>query len=123
MAERDGRIVAVGGRGHDDEGVLWVSDDGLTWNEIPPGRISGAITSVPWAITAGEAGWVILYGQPGTDGEVRAMYSPDGLDWVAAADDLPDFHWAWGTPDVAVGTDLILVMYYDGVAHIGEINR
>ena len=123
MAERDGRIVAVGGHGDDGEGVLWVSDDGTTWDEISPERISGSITSVPWAITAGEAGWVILYGDAGTSGEVRAMYSLDGLDWVAAADDLPDFHWAWGAPDVAVGADRILVTYYDGVALIGEITR
>jgi hypothetical protein len=121
MAERDGRIVAVGGRGHEGA-MLWASDDGTTWNEIPPERISGSIASVPWAITAGEAGWVVLCGQPGTDGEVPAMYSLDGLDWVVV-DDLPDFHWAWGAPDVAVGTDRILVTYYDGVALIGEITR
>ena len=122
MAERDGRVVAVG-RGGNDGSVMWVSDDGLTWNEIPSEQISGSVTSTPWALAAGEAGWVALFGEAGTHNGVWAMYSLDGLDWVVVADEIPDLHWAWGTPDVAVGTDLILVTYYDGVAHIGEINR
>jgi hypothetical protein len=122
MAERDGRIVAVGGRGN-DEGVMWVSDDGTAWNEILPEHVSGSVTSPPWALAAGEAGWVALFGDAGTHNGVWAMYSLDGLDWVVVDDQLPDLWWAWGTPDVAVGTDLILVTYYDGVAHIGEINR
>jgi hypothetical protein len=123
MAGRDGRFVAVGGRGHDDQGVLWASDDGTTWNEIPPEHVSGSITTPPWAIAAGEAGWVILYGDAGTDGGVRAMYSLDGLDWAVVGDELPDLWWAYGAPDVAVGTDRILVTYYDGTALIGEITR
>lgn len=123
MAEHDGRIVAVGGRGGDDEAVLWVSDGGPTWNEIPPERISGTLTTYPWAIASGEAGWVALYGDAGTHEGVRAMYSLDGLNWVAVAEMIPDFWWAWGTPDVAVGTDRILVTYYDRVAAIGQINR
>ena len=122
MAERDGRIVAVGGCGN-DEGVMWVSDDGLTWTEIPPEQVSGSVTSTPWALAAGEAGWVALFGDAGTHNGVWAMYSLDGFDWVVVADEIPDLHWAWGTPDVAVGTDRILVTYYDGVTRIGEINR
>lgn len=122
MAERDGRIVAVG-RGGNDGGVMWVSDDGLTWNEILPEQISGSVTSPPWALAAGEAGWVALFGEAGTHNGVWAMYSLDGFDWVVVADEIPDLHWAWGTPDVAVGTDRILVTYYDGVTRIGEINR
>jgi hypothetical protein len=121
MAERDGRFVAVGGNG--GEGLLWVSNDGLTWDEIPPERISGSITSVPWALAAGEAGWVALNGEAGTQGEVRAMYSLDGLEWVVDTDKLPDLWWAYGAPDVAVGTDRILVTYYNGVALLGEITR
>jgi len=121
IAERDGRFVAVGRKSGNRNGLLWVSDDGLIWNEIPPERISGSITSVPWAIAAGEAGWVALFGDAGTHNVVRAMYSLDGLDWVAVADEIPDLHWAFGTPDVAVGTDRILVTYFDGVARIGEI--
>ncbi len=77
MAERDGRIVAVG-RGGNDGGVMWVSDDGLTWNEIPPEQISGSVTSTPWALAAGEAGWVALFGEAGTHNGVWAMYSLDG---------------------------------------------
>lgn len=125
MAERDGHIVAVGGRGSldQDEAVLWESADGWTWNEVPDERITGAIEGPPWAIAAGEAGWVALYGEAGTHEGVRAMYSLDGVNWVVVDDDLPDFWWAFGTPDVAVGTDRILVTYYNGVAVIGEINR
>ena len=122
MAERDSRIVAVG-RGGNDGGVMWASDDGTAWNEIPPEQISGSVTSTPWALAAGEAGWVALFGEAGTHNGVRAMYSLDGLDWVVVDDPVPDLWWAFGTPDVAVGTDLILVTYYDGIAHIGEINR
>lgn len=123
MAERDGHIVAVGGRGSNDEAVLWESENGLDWNEVPEERITGSIAGPPWAIAAGEAGWVALYGDAGTHGGVRAMYSLDGVNWVVVAVELPDFHWAWGAPDVAVGRDQILVTYYDGVAVIGEINR
>ena len=123
IAERDGRFVAVGRRSGHWNSLLWVSDDGLAWNEIPPERISGSITSVPWAIAAGEAGWVALFGDAGTHNVVRAMYSLDGLDWFVVADEIPDLHWAFGTPDVAVGTDRILVTYFDGVTRIGEITR
>ena len=64
-----------------------------------------------------------LYGNAGTLGGVRAMYSLDGLNWAVAAEAIPDFWWAWGTPDVAVGTDRILITYYNDVAVIGVITR
>ncbi len=117
IAEHNGRFVAVGQSG------LWESSDGLTWNETPPERISGSLTSVPWAIAAGEAGWVALFGDAGTHNGVWAMYSLDGLNWVVAAEAIPDLWWAWGTPDVAVGTDQILITYYTDVAYIGQITR
>ena len=123
VAERNGRMVAVGEHGHSGQGGLWVSDDGLTWNEIPPESINGSITSVPWAIAAGEAGWVALFGGPGRDGGVWAMYSLDGLEWTVVADAFPDLYWGFGMPEVAVGTDRLLMTYYDDVVHIGEINR
>jgi hypothetical protein len=121
VAERDGWFVAVGGS--EDDEVLWMSEDGMTWNEIAPERISGSITSKPWAIAAGEAGWVALFGEAGTHEEVRAMYSLDGLDWVVDANPIPDLWWAYGAPEVAVGTDRILVTYFMDSAYIGEIAR
>ena len=62
-----------------------------------------------------------LFGDAGTHNVTRAMYSLDGLEWVVVADEIPDLHWAFVTPDVAVGADRILVTYGDGVARIGEI--
>ena len=122
VAEHDGRFVAVGRELGRWRVLLWESDDGLTWNEIPPESINGSITSVPWAIAAGEAGWVALFGDAGTDGGVWAMYSLDGLEWAVAADAIPGLYWSFGTPEVTVGTDRLLMTYYD-VVHIGEINR
>ena len=114
MAERDGRFVAVGGQGAKFSGAtLWVSEDGVTWNEIPPGHIDGSLLEYPVSIGTGDAGWVVLHGQ-------ALMYSLDGLNWVAP-DGPPEIRWGYGAPRVAVGKDRILVPY-DG-SWIGEINR
>jgi hypothetical protein len=114
MAERDGRFVAVGGQGAKFSGAtLWVSEDGVTWNEIPPGRIDGSLLEYPVSIGTGDAGWVVLHGQ-------ALMYSLDGLNWVAP-DGPPEIRWGYGAPRVVVGKDRILVPY-DG-SWIGEINQ
>jgi sugar lactone lactonase YvrE len=114
MAERDGRFVAVGGQGARFSGAtLWVSEDGVTWNEIPPGHIDGSIVDYPVSIGTGEAGWVVLHGH-------ALMYSLDGLDWVAP-DGPPEIRWGYAVPGLAVGTDRILVAY--DVTRIGEITR
>lgn len=117
IAERDGRFVAVGGQGSNDQGALWVSDDGLVWNEIGAEQIVGSITVALWAVAAGDAGWVALYDGP----QARAMYSLDGLSWVVDTVALPGIDWGFGAPDVAIGTDRILVSYGDVVA-VGEIH-
>lgn len=122
IAEHDGRFVAVGGHG-DSQAAMWVSDDGLNWDRIHPRQIRGSLTNVPWAIAGGDAGWVALFGEAGTDNEVRAMYSVDGREWVVDAGPLPGAWWAWAPPDIAVGTDSILVTSYTDVAFIGKINR
>ena len=116
MAELDGRLVAVGGHGTIDEGAMWVSD-GLTWTESSAEFLPGFIGEPPWAIAAGAAGWVALYGNP-----ARAAYSQDGLTWVVATEELPDIRWGYGAPGLAVGSDQILVTYHDVVA-LGEITR
>ena len=91
---------------------MWVSEDGLTWNEVPPEHIDGSITEeAPVSIGAGEAGWVVLRGN-------ALMYSIDGLNWVAP-DGPPEIGWGYGAPSVVVGTDRILVPDI----LIGEINR
>ena len=115
MAERNGRLVAVGGQGDRFTGAtLWVSEDGVTWNEIPPEHIDGSLADYPVSIAAGEAGWVVLYGD-------ALMYSLDGLDWFAP-DGPPKIAWGYGVPGLVVGEDRILVTYYD-VIRIGEITR
>jgi hypothetical protein len=118
IAERDGRFVAIvrmRPRNVWGDETLWVSEDDLTWNEVPPEHIDGSITEeAPVSIGAGEAGWVVLRGD-------ALMYSLDGLNWVAP-DGPPKIGWGYGAPGLAVGTDRILVPYYD-VIRIGEINR
>jgi hypothetical protein len=114
MAERDGRFVAVGGQGAKFSGAtLWVSEDGVTWNEIPPGRIDGSLLEYPVSIGTGEAGWVVLH-------DSALMYSLDGLNWVAP-DGPPEIRWGYGAPRVVGGKDRILVA--NDVIWIGEINR
>jgi hypothetical protein len=115
MAERDGRFVAVGGQGAKFSGAtLWVSEDGVTWNEIPPGHIDGSLLEYPVSIGTGDAGWVVLHGQ-------ALMYSLDGLNWVAP-DGPPEIRWGYGAPSAVVGKDRILVPYFDDI-WVGEINR
>ena len=115
MAEHDGRFVAVGGQGARFSGAtLWVSEDGVTWNEIPPDHIDGSLVDYPVSIGTGEAGWVVLHGD-------ALMYSADGLNWVAP-DGPPEIGWAYAVPAVIVGADRILVPYYDNI-RIGEITR
>jgi len=115
IAERDGRFVAIvrmRPRNVWGDETLWVSEDGLTWNEVPPEHIDGSITEeAPVSIGAGEAGWVVLRGN-------ALMYSIDGLNWVAP-DGPPEIGWGYGAPSVVVGTDRILVPDI----LIGEINR
>ena len=95
--------------------TLWVSEDGLTWNEVPPEHIDGLITEeTPVSIGAGEAGWVVLRGG-------ALMYSLDGLNWVAP-DGPPKIRWGYWAPSAVVGMDRILVPYFD-VIWVGEINR
>ncbi len=115
VAERNGRLVAVGGQGDRFTGAtMWASDDGVTWNEIPPGHIDGSLVEYPVSIAAGEAGWVVLYGD-------ALMYSLDGLNWVAP-DGPPEIGWSYGVPGLAVEENRILVTYYDTI-RIGEITR
>ena len=114
IAERDGRfgaIVRMQPRNVWGDETLWVSEDGLTWNEVPPERIDGSITDeTPVSIGAGEAGWVVLRGG-------ALMYSLDGLNWVAP-DGPPKIRWGYWAPSAVVGKDRILVE-----EHVGEINR
>ena len=122
IAERDGRFVAIvrmQARNVWGDETLWVSEDGLTWNRVPPEHIDGSDTEeTPVSIGAGEAGWVVLRGN-------ALIYSVDGLNWVTP-DGPPEIGWGYGAPSAVVGKDRILVSYYDGIGNvtgIGEINR
>ena len=118
IAERDGRFGAIVRTGAENVWgleTLWVSEDGLTWNEVPPEHIDGSITEeTPASIGAGEAGWVVLRGN-------RLIYSVDGLNWVAP-DGPPEIGWGYGAPRAVVGKGRILVPYF-GAIWVGEINR
>jgi len=118
IAERDGRfgaIVRMQPRNVWGDETLWVSEDGLTWNQVPPEHIDGLITDeTPVSIGAGEAGWVVLRGN-------RLIYSVDGLNWVAP-DGPPEIGWGYGAPRAVVGKGRILVPYF-GAIWVGEINR
>ena len=124
MAERDGRIVAVGRHVADRRGCAVGIERRPDLERDPTGTYQRIDRRAGRGrIAAGEAGWVALYGEAGTQEEVRAMYSLDGLEWVVDADELPDFWWAWGRPMWPSGDDQILVTYYDDVALVGEITR
>ena len=119
VAERDGRfgvIVRKGAYNAWGNETLWSSEDGLTWNEVPPEHIEGSLAEAdyPVSIGAGEAGWVVLRGN-------ALVYSVDGLNWVAP-DGPPEIGWGYGAPRAVVGENRILVPYFDGI-WVGEINR
>jgi hypothetical protein len=120
IAERDGRFVAIvrmQARNVWGDETLWASEDGLTWNQVPPEHIDGSTTEeTPVSIGAGEAGWVVLY-----NGSDALSYSLDGLSWVTP-DGPPRIGWGYFAPALVVGKDRILVPYFD-VIRIGEINR
>ncbi|MEA3511760.1 MAG: hypothetical protein U9R51_10025, partial [Actinomycetota bacterium] len=120
IAERDGRFVAIvrmQARNVWGDETLWVSEDGLTWNQVSPEHIEGSTTEeTPVSIGAGEAGWVVLY-----NGSDALSYSLDGLNWVTP-DGPPKIGWGYWAPGLVVGKDRILVPYSD-VIGIGEITR
>ena len=118
VVERDGRFGAIVRKGSENMvggESLWLSEDGLTWNQVPPEHIDGSIThATQVSIGAGEAGWVVLQGN-------AFIYSVDGLNWVAP-DGPPKIRWGFWAPSAVVGENRILVPY-GGDIWVGEINR
>jgi hypothetical protein len=96
LAERDGRLVAVGQVGI--EPGIWVSDSLGSWEHVDlPDDRHGDLAKV----AAADAGWVAL--GPGYDetGEgVVALYSPDGRSWQPAS-----VAWDGYLDTVALGSD------------------
>jgi hypothetical protein len=79
LAWRDGRFVAAGGRGVDDP-LVWVSDDAVSWTEIPFG-VPGLLASTEVrSVKVGGQGWLVLGERVDRPGAV-AWTSLDGLEW------------------------------------------
>jgi hypothetical protein len=98
VAGRDGRFVAVGGRGA-DEPTVWVSDDGLHWSVLDwdPGTEGFTVTDV----TAGELGYVML-GRATTGRDRLAWFSPDGTCWHRLPDHVDGVAAAVGSDRVVL---------------------
>ena len=81
VAEREGRFVAVGGRG--ETGAAWVSDDGLSWEPLalPLGRGG-------WSVAADAGGWVIASLSASTHAS-GLWISPDGTTWEPLPGEVP----------------------------------
>jgi hypothetical protein len=81
IAGRDGRFVAVGGRG--GKGLAWVSDDGLAWRDL--GLDLGF---AGWTLAADDHGWVIasLDRSPPYTG---LWISSDGTAWEPLPSEVP----------------------------------
>ena len=93
VASREGRHVAVGGRG--GTGIVWVSDDGRGWRrlDLHLGEVA--------AVTAGDAGWILL--EPGF---VRGQgwVSADGLTWERVPSSWPGVSTLFPSISVGPGT-------------------
>ena len=105
IAERDGRFVAVGGVGERrgaEQGAVWVSDDGLTWQRADL-ELNYAFT-----VAVGDLGWMLTGLKDAEDTMHQDMwFSADGLTWDGPYD-LPDGLATGYLPaQLAVGSDAI----------------
>lgn len=98
IAEHNGRFVAsgrVGGQGLTEElATLWVSDDGLAWQQVDV-DIDDA-----FEVAVGGLGWIMLTGD-------EMWFSADGLAWDGPHDQPDGLGTGWFTPQLAVGSDTI----------------
>ncbi|MEX1072102.1 MAG: hypothetical protein WED86_00250 [Chloroflexota bacterium] len=95
IAERDGRLVAVGRTGiQTGSVVIAYSDDGETWTTVDIAHLGldiepqgpNQVGLISLAIAAGEPGFVAVGSRLAADLSVEDLYffSPDGLDWQTA---------------------------------------
>jgi hypothetical protein len=86
MAERNGRLVAVGQERLDGgAAVIAYSDDGITWTEVDTSDLQLNGASI-FSITPGNAGFVAFGGRVSADFSSEDLYyfSADGTDWQLA---------------------------------------
>jgi hypothetical protein len=104
IAEYAGRFVAIGGVESEGRGLVWVSDDALTW------RQAGLTLAAPLTVDAGELGWVLTGApiMPTEAGDFGLWFSTDGYTWDGPHP-LPDgLLGGYFTPEIVVGADTIL---------------
>ncbi len=103
IAERDGRFVAAGGVG--GRGAVWVSDDGLTWQQADVDLDDAGTVAV------GEMGWMLtggIYDRREDPIHPYMWFSTDGLTWDGPYELPAALTSIWGIPpQLAVGSDAI----------------
>jgi sugar lactone lactonase YvrE len=98
IAERDGRLVAVGGVTASASGAIWSSNDGVTWQRADV-QLDGAVS-----VAGGDLGWLVA--GPSTE----MWFSADGLAWdgpYEGPEALFGFYWR---TEPAIGNDSIYVV-------------
>ena len=99
MVERDGRFVAAGAK-QGEAAVMWVSDDGLSWE-----LIEVRLTNID-GIAAGDMGWIITGWSWRYDYQVM-MFSADGITWDGPYECPRTLTSGYLPAQMAVGDDVI----------------
>ena len=110
IAGADGRFVLVGHVRSPYRNVLWTSDDGRAWSQVPD--LSGTdptdAQAGTYQVTAGSAGWLLT--QSGSDTTPsRAWRSADGATWASAS--TPPGAWLrrWDTNAIVTPSGFIAI--------------
>jgi hypothetical protein len=105
MAERNGRVVAIGSEGNGVGAALMAySDDGVEWTSVDTSELGLAGVGLT-KVVAGAPGFVAI-GRSVNGVEGLFFFSDDGTDWVTAA---PPEECAAGPGPRAVGGGFVLI--------------
>jgi hypothetical protein len=82
----DGHFVLVGHVRSPYRNVVWTSDDGRAWSEVPSpaGADPTDLSMGLYQVTVGPAGWLLTLSGSGTT-PGRVWWSADGMSWAPAA--------------------------------------
>jgi hypothetical protein len=114
IAERDGRFVATGGVG--EQGAVWVSDDGLTWQRAE------LDLEFAFTVAVGDLGWMLTGSAGSEDGRYQHMwFSTNGLTWDGPYDLPNGLATGWLLPQLAIGSDAIFGVGGDLIPVVGRL--